>query len=137
MKRLTIITMAMIMSVMPSGVAHAAKKKDLCPQWHSLALSVGWKKKDIKTLDRLMHRESRCRPKALNTTLNRNGSWDYGLLQINDRTWCIPSKYSSKGYLQSKKVLKTCEELLTPVTNLVAALAVHKAAGNNFSPWGE
>lgn len=138
MKLLSLLA-TVLLTVIPHGTAqaHTEKAPMKCPQWTTTAIKVGWKKKDIKTLDRLMHRESRCRPKALNTTLNRNGSWDYGLLQINDRTWCIPSKYSSKGYLQSKKVLKTCEELLTPVTNLVAALAVYKAAGNSFSPWGE
>jgi hypothetical protein len=26
--------------------------------------------------------------------------------------------------------------LLDPTTNLLAALAVYKAAGNSFSPWG-
>jgi hypothetical protein len=109
----------------------------LCPQWKDLALSVGWKKRHLSTLDRLMHRESRCRPKALNTTLNRDGSWDYGLLQINNKTWCLPSRFSAKGYLQTQKVLKTCQDLLNPKVNLVAALAVYEAAGETFSPWGE
>ena len=137
MKRLTVIAISVIMSIMPSGSAHAAKKSGLCPQWRKLAVSVGWRTRNLSTLDRLMHRESRCRPTALNSTLNRDGSWDYGLLQINNKTWCLPSKYASRGYLQAKKVLKNCDELLIPATNLVAALAVYKAAGNSFSPWGE
>jgi hypothetical protein len=58
-------------------------------------------------------------------------------MQINDKTWCLPSKYASKGYLQAQKILKSCDELLIPVVNLVAALAVYEAAGNSFSPWGE
>ena len=136
MKRFTVIAISLIMSVMPSGVAHAAKKKGLCPQWHSLALSVGWHSKHLLTLDRLMQRESRCRPGALNTTLNSDGSWDYGLMQINDKTWCLPSKYAFKGYLQAQKILKDCNELLIPAVNLTAALAVYEAAGNSFSPWG-
>ncbi|ANH49334.1 C-type lysozyme/alpha-lactalbumin family protein [Freshwater phage uvFW-CGR-AMD-COM-C429] len=137
MKRLTVIAISLIMSVMPSGVAHAAKKKGLCPQWHSLALSVGWRSKHLLTLDRLMHRESRCWAGALNSTLNRDGSSDYGLMQINDKTWCLPSKYAFKGYLQAQKILKDCNELLIPAVNLAAALAVYEAAGNSFSPWGE
>ena len=137
MKRLIVIAISLIMSVMPSGHAHAAKKSGLCPQWRELALSVGWRIQNLSTLDILMHRESRCRPGALNSTLNRDGSSDYGLMQINDKTWCLPSKYASRGYLQAKKILKNCDELLIPATNLVAALAVYKAAGNNFSPWGE
>ena len=92
MKRLTVIAMSIVLSVMPSGVAHAAKKSGLCPQWRKLALSVGWRTQHLSTLDRLMHRESRCRPGALNSTLNRDGSWDYGLMQINNKTWCLVSK---------------------------------------------
>ena len=136
MKRLTVIAISLIMSVMPSGSAHAAKKSGLCPQWRELALSVGWHTRNLSTLDRLMHRESRCRPGALNSTLNRDGSSDYGLMQINDKTWCLPSKYAFKGYLQAQKILKDCNELLIPAVNLVAALAVYEAAGNSFSPWG-
>ena len=137
MKRLTVIAMSLIMSVMPSGHAHAAKKSGLCPQWRGLALSVGWRTQHLSTLDRLMHRESRCRPGALNSTLNRDGSSDYGLMQINDKTWCLPSKYAFKGYLQAQRILKDCNELLIPAVNLMAALAVYEAAGDSFSPWGE
>ena len=136
MKRLTVIAMSIVLSVMPSGSAHAAKKSGLCPQWRELALSVGWHARNLSTLDRLMHRESRCRPGALNSTLNRDGSWDYGLMQINNKTWCLPSKYAFKGYLQAQKILKDCNELLIPAVNLMAALAVYEAAGNSFSPWG-
>ena len=135
MKLLALIG-AVLLSVLPAGHAHAAKPKGLCPQWREYAVSAGWKIRNLATLDYIMHRESRCRPKALNTTLNRDGSWDYGLLQINDRTWCKPSKYSAKGYLQTLKIVDTCKDLLDPTVNLVAALAVYEAAGNSFSPWG-
>jgi hypothetical protein len=33
-------------------------------------------------------------------------------------------------------VIDNCKQLLNPKLNLVAALAVYKAAGNSFSPWG-
>lgn len=137
MKRLTVIAISLLMSVTPSAHVHAAKKSTgLCPQWQKLAISVGWKMRNLETLDRLMHRESRCWPGALNSTLNRDGSSDYGLMQINDKTWCLPSKYAFKGYLQAQKILKDCNELLIPSVNLAAALAVYEAAGNSFSPWG-
>jgi hypothetical protein len=135
MKLLALVTVVLA-SVLPSGHAHAAKSKGLCPQWREYAVSVGWKVRNLKTLDYIMHRESRCRPQALNTTLNRNGSWDYGLLQINDATWCKPSRYSAKGYLQTLRIVNNCKDLLDPTVNLVAALAVYEAAGNSFSPWG-
>lgn len=135
MKLLSLLATVLLIAF-PSGTAHAQKDTTKCPQWKETAVKVGWKKRDIKTLDRLMHRESRCRPQAVNKTLNRDGSWDYGLLQINDKTWCIPSRYSAKGYLQSLKIITSCKDLLDPTTNLLAALAVYKAAGNSFSPWG-
>lgn len=135
MKLLALVTVVLA-SMLPSGHAHAAKSKNMCPQWRDSAVAVGWKLRHLATLDYIMHRESRCRPKALNTTLNRNGSWDYGLLQINDATWCKPSKYYAKGYLQTLNIVKSCNDLLNPTVNLVAALAVYEAAGNSFSPWG-
>jgi hypothetical protein len=135
MKLLALVT-AVLMSVLPSGHAHAAKSKGMCPQWRNYAVLAGWKVKDLATLDRIMHRESRCLPHALNTTRNRNGSWDYGLTQINDRTWCLPSKYYAKGYLQTLSIVKSCKDLLDPAVNLVAALAIYEAAGDNFGPWG-
>lgn len=135
MKLLALVT-TVLMSILPAGHAHAAKSKGMCPQWRAYAVSAGWKVRHLATLDYIMHRESRCRPTALNTTLNRNGSWDYGLTQINDKTWCMPSKYSAKGYLQTLKIVNTCKDLLDPAVNLVAALAVYEAAGNSFSPWG-
>lgn len=134
--KLLALTATVLLSLLPHGHAHAAKSKGLCPQWRAHAVSVGWKAKNLATLDYIMFRESRCRPYALNTTLNRDGSWDYGLLQINDKTWCLPSRYWPKGYLQSFKVVKDCKQLLNPKMNLVAALAVYEAAGNSFSPWG-
>lgn len=135
MKLLALVT-AVLFSVLPAHKAEASKDKGLCPQWRKQAIEAGWKKRHLKTLDYIMHRESRCRPVALNTTLNRDGSWDYGLLQINNKTWCLPSKYSAKGYLQNLKIVKSCNDLLNPTVNLVAALAVYEAAGNSFSPWG-
>lgn len=135
MKLLALVT-AVLVSVFPSGHAHASKSKSLCSQWRNHAVLAGWQVKDLATLDYIMHRESRCLPHALNTTRNRDGSWDYGLTQINNKTWCLPSRFYKNGYLQTMGIVKDCKELLNPFTNLVAALAVYEAAGNRFSPWG-
>jgi len=35
-----------------------------CPQWRQLALDVGFSKRDWVTLDKILYRESRCRPEA-------------------------------------------------------------------------
>ena len=47
-----------------------------CPQWHELALSVGWPEEELPTLDKVMWRESRCTPDAYSNS-------NYGLTQIN------------------------------------------------------
>lgn len=65
-----------------------------CPQYEDLFREYGLK--PVKTFSYIAWRESRCRPKAVNArwddegnvvwTLNKNGSIDRGLLQVNS-TW--------------------------------------------------
>ena len=113
-----------------------------CGQWWGLAISVGWQEQDMETLDYIMWRESRCDPAQHNTTLNEDGSYDVGLTQINDRSWCLPTKWYPKGYLQTIGVLTTvgCDELFDPATNLKAALAIHEyhrgQGQEGFEAWG-
>ena len=52
-------------------------------------------------------------PEAINKTKNRDGSWDWGLWQINDRWWEEP--------LQHEGIIARIEDLLDPVTNARAA----------------
>jgi hypothetical protein len=86
-----------------------------------------------------MYRESRCFEKAHNKTLNRDKSTDLGLLQINDRTWCIPSRYYPKGYLQTVRIVKECKDLFRPEVNLLAAKALYdyskEKGGTGFEAW--
>lgn len=99
-----------------------------CGQWWGLALQLGWQPEHMETLDYIMWRESRCDPAQHNTTLNADGSSDIGLTQINDRSWCLPTRWYPNGYLQSVGVLSTvgCEQLFDPETNLKAAKAIHE-----------
>lgn len=99
-----------------------------CGQWWGLALQLGWQPEHMETLDYIMWRESRCDPAQHNTTLNADGSSDIGLTQINDRSWCLPTRWYPNGYLQSVGVLSTvgCEQLFDPATNLKAAKAIHE-----------
>ena len=110
-----------------------------CPQWWQLARSIGWYGKSLHTLDVIMYRESRCFEKAHNKTLNSDKSTDLGLLQINDRTWCIPSRYYPKGYLQTVRILKECKDLFRPEVNLLAAKALYdyskEKGGTGFEAW--
>jgi hypothetical protein len=112
-----------------------------CPQWWGLAREAGWTDDLLPTLDYVMWRESRCDPTQHNTTLNADGSTDVGLTQINDRSWCLGTKWYPKGYLQTIGVLSTvgCEQLFDPYPNLLAAKAIHDYAqetnGNGWQPW--
>lgn len=113
-----------------------------CGDWWGLAQQVGWKADQMETLDYVMWRESRCDPTQHNTTLNKDGSTDIGLTQINDRSWCLPTRWYPDGYLQSIGVLTKvgCDELFDPAINLKAAKAIHDYSqehnGNGFQPWG-
>jgi hypothetical protein len=89
--------------------------------WWSLALSVGFTIEQMPTLDRIVHRESRCDTTQLNASDPNGGS--VGLTQIN-RFWCLPSRYYPDGYLQTIGVLTDCDDLYTPEINLRAALAL-------------
>lgn len=112
-----------------------------CPQWWPLARQAGWPEADLPTLDKVLWRESNCLPHVHNTTLNKDGSSDLGLTQINDRSWCLPTRWYPDGYLQTVGILTTvgCEQLFDPYTNLAAAKALHdyskEANGNGWQPW--
>jgi hypothetical protein len=112
-----------------------------CPQWWGMAQEAGWTIDLLPTLDYVMWRESRCDPTQHNTTLNRDKSSDIGLTQINDRSWCLPTRWYPGGYLQTVGVLPTvgCEQLFDPYTNLKAAKALYdyseQTNGNGWEPW--
>lgn len=113
-----------------------------CGQWWGLASQVGWPDETMETLDYVMWRESRCDPSQHNTTLNRDGSSDVGLTQVNDRSWCLPTKWYPNGYLQTVGILSTvgCEQLFDPATNLRAAKEIYdytrREGGQGFEAWG-
>jgi hypothetical protein len=118
-----------------------AKPKALCPQWWDAALEAGWELDQLPTLDQILHRESRCLTQAHNTTLNVDGSTDIGLTQINDRSWCLPTRWYPNGYLQTLGIINYCKDLFDPLTNLKAAKTIYdyaqKTSGNGFRPWGK
>lgn len=105
-----------------------------CPQYRTTIRAAGFKAKDLKTIDAIIYRESRCQSRAKNTTLNRDGSHDYGLTQINNRSWCLPTRYYPRGYLQTLGVINKCDDLLDPLTNLEAAYQIYIYA-KGFSAW--
>jgi len=105
-----------------------------CPQYETTILNVGFTRQELPTLDAIIYRESRCLSYVVNRTLNKDKSHDYGLTQINGRSWCEPTRYYPNGYLQTLGILNECDDLLNPVTNLEAAFALYTYA-KGFGPW--
>lgn len=137
----TLITHEKPLSVAPTTTLPPPPADALCPQWWALAREAGWTLDLLPTLDYVMWRESRCLPDQHNTTLNKDGSSDIGLTQINDRSWCLPTRWYPNGYLQTIGILPTvgCEQLFDPYLNLLSAKAIHDYAqrtnGNGWQPW--
>ncbi len=67
-----------VIEIVPVGVP--AHSKQRCPQWEPKFREHGL---PVKAFSFIAYRESRCNPKAHNTTLNRNGTQDLGLVQVN------------------------------------------------------
>jgi hypothetical protein len=67
-----------VIEIVPAGVS--AHSKQRCPQWEPKFREHGL---PVKAFSFIAYRESRCNPKAHNTTLNRNGTQDLGLVQVN------------------------------------------------------
>lgn len=99
-----------------------------CPQWWETAVDAGWDTKELPTLDKIMFRESRCLPKALNsqdpnTVDGIKGS--LGLTQLN-AFWVKSTTYYPKGYLQTQNAVNNIRDLYDPYLHLLSALEVWK-----------
>lgn len=74
--------------------------------------------KDVDKLISIAKRESRLMPHAYNSKLNKDGSHDVGLFQINSKAWPeLWSKYN----------------LLDPEENVKAAVEIYNSVG--LKPW--
>ena len=102
-----------------------------CEQFSALAVNLGWDPDQRTVLEAVMKRESNCVPSAHNTTLNKDKSQDWGLLQINGRSW--------SKWLQRKGIINQTKDLLDPVTNLRAGLEIYNYGmdryGFGWGPW--
>ena len=116
--------------VTPDWVKDRYKAGQRCPEWEYLLRQY---KLPVVLFSYTMHRESRCRPQAVNArwrdgkivwTLNRNGTYDSGLLQINS-SWRTVTRQVCGGDLT---------ELFDPVCNVkVAAYLYHESGAGH---WG-
>jgi hypothetical protein len=73
--------------VVPDGVP--ADKTKRCPQWEDEFAEFGL---PVQAFSYIAYRESRCNPLAHNKTLNRNGSQDRGLVQVNSSWVTVTAK---------------------------------------------
>jgi len=73
--------------VVPEGVP--ADKSKRCPQWEDEFAEFGL---PVQAFSYIAYRESRCNPLAHNKTLNRNGSQDRGLVQVNSSWVTVTAK---------------------------------------------
>lgn len=80
----------------------------VCAYYYDMVDKYDW---DTETMLAIMYAESTCIPTADNTGLNKNGSVDYGLFQIN----------SIHGYDK--------EDLMDPEFNIEAAYRIYKMQG--------
>ena len=102
-----------------------------CEQFSALAINLGWPADQRTVLESVMARESGCRPNAHNKTLNRDKSQDWGLLQINGRSWT--------KWLINKGIITQSSDLLQAQTNLLAGLEIYNYGveryGFGWGPW--
>ena len=113
-------------------VAPAERRHDpnlRCPMWIDAARRVGWPEHTLATLDRVMWRESRCRPDVENLGDPWGGS--IGLLQVN-RGWV--------RWLRELQVIDHSSDLFSGQRNLAAGLAIYRYScarhGQCWIAWG-
>jgi len=94
------------------------------------ALAAGLPPDQIAKAVKVAFRESRYQPLAHNK--NDTVGQSRGHYQINS-FWCEPSTYWPKGWLQTKGVLSTCNDLFIPAINAAAMVAIWRNSG--WRPW--
>jgi hypothetical protein len=105
-------------------------RRGICPPVYDTALLVGFTPDQSALLDRIAWHESRCLTDARGD-LTKGVS--HGILQIHGPSWCEPSRYWPDGYLQTKGILDTCEDLYDPEISVLAARLIWMEGG--FEQW--
>ena len=126
-------TPQVVLAVLPSTTTTSTTLPALvttCTQVATLALAEGLPQTELETALRVAVRESRCTSDAFNPHDTMGGS--AGVYQIN-YFWCKPSTYWPNGWLQTKGILTTCDELFDPTTNTKAMVAIWRNSG--WLPW--
>ncbi len=120
---MAVALVASLTAILPA-TATASARPTSCPSYEKLAREVGWPRKEIARVSKIMARESSCFARAWNQKDPYGGS--HGLMQING---------SNKGFLMREGIVRrSMVELWKPKRNLIAALALWKECG--WSCWG-
>lgn len=123
-----VLAIALLFFSCAPAVAQAQSEKR-CPQWEAKFKEHGL---PVKEFSYIAWRESRCRIKAINAiwkngkivwTLNKNGTYDSGLLQINSSHKSLTRRVCKGGI----------EKLLELDCNLKVAKHLYDAHG--LGPW--
>ena len=88
-----------LVAIAPAPVS--AKETKSCPQYENSLRRHGL---PVKQFSYIMWRESRCNPKAVSSQ-NRDGSYDYGGLQVNSTWKTVTARVCSRPFRQTKKSL--------------------------------
>jgi len=93
-----------------------------CQEWADTALRAGFVLDDLWIALQVAELESGCLPGVVGD----NGD-SFGLMQIHTPSWCQPTKYWPRGYLQTQGMIDDCAELFDPLTNMWVAwhIATH------------
>jgi hypothetical protein len=97
-----------------------------CGQWWSVAVAAGWDEKDLRDLDGVLWRESRCDPTQTNSddpNIVDGVKGSVGLAQVNV-FWVQATKWYPLGYLQTVTIVSGAHDLYDPFLNLRAAKAI-------------
>ena len=95
-----------------------------CPGWLDIAYQVGWPQEELPMVAAVIYFESRCI-----ADIKGDKGKSYSLMQIHTTSWCKPNRYWPDGYLQAMQIVKTCDDLMDPATNLRAGLEVWRVGG--------
>lgn len=99
-----------------------------CQEWADTARRGGFDWNDLWITLQVMELESGCLPNAIGD----NGA-SFGLMQIHTPSWCQPTKWWPRGYLQTKGIVNDCSDLFDPLVNLHAAW--HIATNYGWENW--
>jgi hypothetical protein len=133
----TTSTTSTLPEVIPAGIPTDQTQR--CPQWEAKFAEHGL---PVRAFSYIAYRESKCNPKAVNArwnskgqltyTLNNNGTWDSGLVQINS-SWV--STVREVCNVDTGSFRRDLEALLKADCNLKVAKWIMENSSGKLRNW--